>query len=162
MRTHSECGAFVDHLRLEHRHLREAVRGTVVAIEAWRRANGHAERGEIVFDQLHLLRDQIVNHFREEESGGCMEEAVSRCPSISLDAKAVEAEHPILHAELERIIGRVKSLSLPTETVASIESDFREFAKRLSAHEAAENRILRYGFGSEAADADVDLECCDE
>lgn len=160
MRTHNECESFVDHLRLEHRHLHEALRGVTAAMEAWRRASGHAERGEIVLDRLLSLRDELVNHFRDEESGGCMEEAVSSCPSISLDAKAVMAEHPVLQAELDQIIGRVKSLSLPEQTVAAIEAEFRELAKRLHAHEAGENRILRNGFGSQATE--MDLECCDE
>ena len=160
MRTHNECESFVDHLRLEHRHLHEALRGATAAMEAWRRTSGHAERGEIVLDRLLSLRDELANHFREEESGGCMEEAVSRCPSVSLDAKAVTAEHPVLQAELDRIIGRVKSLSLPESTVAAIDAEFRELAKRLHAHEAGENRILRYGFGSQATE--MDLECCDE
>jgi hypothetical protein len=97
-------------------------------------------------DTLVELRSELAHHFAEEESGGCLEEAVSRCPSLSPNAKEVETQHPGLLANLDHIIRQASPTSQPS-TIASLHRDFEKFAETLRQHEDAENRILHLGFG---------------
>ncbi len=91
------------------------------------------------------MRNELDRHFNEEEQGGCIEEAVCRCPSLSQDATRVEQQHPGLLEQLDNIISRTRTVPC---VIADIEHDVADFASQLMAHEAAESRILQRAFGS--------------
>lgn len=146
MCTYDECKAYVDYLLAEHRrlhrlllHARKVIAGSVDAAEdEWRRG---------VIKVLRDLRATLQCHFAEEEEGGCLDEAVSFRPSLAGDLKRVEEEHPQLLAEVDRLIAQVADgASTPAEHVA-LAAAFDELCRDLHTHEAAENEILRRGFG---------------
>lgn len=101
----------------------------------------------LIIDQLSALRDELSRHFAEEEDGGCIEEAVCRCPSMSREAQQLELQHETLLDQLEQLIVRHRLTTMNVECIDSVKQEFEEFSQQLHAHEAAENSILQHAFG---------------
>jgi hypothetical protein len=141
MQDLQDCLSYVQHLRLEHRRLNESLRRISALLAKSVGPNSSIAPTKLV-ETLTELRADLAHHFVQEETGGCIEEAVCRCPSLSSDAKGIEAQHPVLLKELDAIIQRAHS-------AASLETrgEFEHLADSLREHESAENRILRLGFG---------------
>jgi hemerythrin-like domain-containing protein len=140
--------AYIMHLRAEHRRLQQCLRRIErdwVSRESPRRAEAVPK----VIEDLQALRAELAHHFEEEQAGGCLEEAVSRHPSFSHDANLLEHEHPVLLAQLDRLIAKLKTMPQPIESADDAREDFRRFADQLHAHEDAESRILQESFGIE-------------
>ena len=140
---------YIAHLKAEHRKIDDVVK----RIQAWLLlesppAPEHSEcdRLEILKRQLGSLRNLLKGHFEEEEAGGCVEEAISRNPSLSSAAGELESEHRGLLAQLDRMIENVTRAGFATGTAAAFEDAFNMFAKELYDHETRENRILEQGF----------------
>lgn len=148
MKDYQDTLAFAVHLRAEHRRLHELLRG----IETGWPARGKRVLSESqtppVIDGLEALREELARHFAQEEQGGCLEEAVCRCPSLTQEANQVEREHPLLLERLEGIIVRARSGLRTADVARETKQDFKKFARQLHAHEAAENRILASAFGT--------------
>ncbi len=144
-----DCRPLVERLNAEHRHLGEQLRQMQAAIDGGIRSRSDADA---IAQRLFALRDELDRHFAEEERGGCLEEAVSRCPSLSRDVSRVIAEHNDLRADVDRIVGQARLLADAPAVLAQLQPSFAEFATRLRAHDALESRILVYGFGAGALD----------
>jgi iron-sulfur cluster repair protein YtfE (RIC family) len=142
-----EFVAYVVHLRTEHRRLHD----WLLSIKRqWPLIGRHsADRAALLklMGGLIALRAELAHHFEEEESGGCLEEAVSHQPSLSHDVHQLEHEHPELLKRLDRLIEQVREFSFSEDHATTIEQEFRQFADELRAHELAENRILEESFG---------------
>jgi iron-sulfur cluster repair protein YtfE (RIC family) len=141
-----ECLAYINHLMAEHRRLNGMLRQMQrVIVESVQpdEAPSLAETGRI----LARLRQELRQHFAEEDAGGCMEEAMSCCPSLSGDAKRVEAEHPEILAELDALIEKTKAWPASVQNQVILQREFSALCRKLHAHEAAEKRILAQGFG---------------
>ena len=92
MNTNDDCRTYVEHLRNEHVHIDRAL------LELQHLFSQTVESREsdptaILLAKLTTLRDALRKHFREEEEGGCLEEARSRVPCLSEDVHALQAEH---------------------------------------------------------------------
>ena len=147
------CHAYVEHLQHEHSRLNHLILEIDHEVAALSQAGQLAGAIAHLAQRLVDLRQQLKAHYAEEESGGCLEEAVTRCPSLSGDTRAIVAEHPVLDQMLAQLVAQTRKPSMST---AELERDFRTFAEKLHAHEAAENRLLQMAFGTEAADYDVE------
>jgi hypothetical protein len=140
--------AYVEYLHHEHMRLNNRL----VQIE--HELAGWAERPDEVVTKTHItrqieeLREELQRHFREEEAGGCLEEAASQCPSLGPQTVELLQEHVLLSRELGEIVAQAYQSSARPACVAT---SFQAFADRLRGHEAAENRVLQMGFGSDAA-----------
>ena len=145
--------AYVDHLLHEHGRLNQRL------LEIGHEVAKLSDAGHPTDSLAHLaqrladLRQELQTHFAEEEAGGCLEEAVNRCPSLGVDCKAIVAEHPLLDRMLEQLLVQTHNLAV---TPADVQREYRAFAEKLHAHEAAENRLLQTAFGAEAADYDAE------
>jgi len=136
-----EFTAYLSHLQAEHRRLQQSLR----RIEGLWPGRENPRMGEAisqVVDEFVTLRAELAHHFEEEESGGCLEEAVSRHPSSSHEELRLEHEHPVLLEQLDRLIAKLERLSRPLRSVDEAQEDFRRFAEQLHAHEESEIRIL--------------------
>ena len=147
MRDYEECRPYINHLLAEHRRLHGMLGRARAAV---RQMNGpdHDATLKDVARILEQVRSELSQHFKEEEQGGCMEEAVSRCPRLADDASRIEREHVQLLAELDRLIAECKDGPENFATRIAVERDFDELCAQLHAHEAAENALLRDAFGS--------------
>jgi Hemerythrin HHE cation binding domain len=153
MNDAENCHAYVEHLQHEHGRLHRLLLEIGHEVAA---ASGACQPADVIAhleQRLTDLRRQLQTHFAEEESGGCLEEAVTRCPSLSEDCKAILAEHPLLDKVLEQLLAQARDKSV---SGADLQRDYGTFAKKLHEHEAAENRLLQMAFGAEGADYDVE------
>jgi hypothetical protein len=148
----SEIRTYVEHLRREHSHFDTMllkIGHEVAALSHIGQPRGALTR---LTQQLAELRQQLQLHFSEEETGGCLEEAVVHCPSLGDEGKTIVAEHPVLDRMLEQLVRQTHD---PAASPADVQRSYQAFAEKLRAHEAAENRLLQLAFGAEAADYDT-------
>ncbi|MBU6175900.1 MAG: hypothetical protein KGQ60_19010 [Planctomycetes bacterium] len=97
--------------------------------------------------ELRSLHDELEDHFREEEVGGCLDEAVARKPALGKELDQLQLEHPNLLKDLDRLID-VMAPGYPSENQRKlITAEFSRFIDRLQKHEMAEEQILEEGFG---------------
>ena len=147
MRNYDECRCYVEHLIAEHRRLHRMLRLARAAIVASRGPDRDATAADVV-RILHQVREELDHHFAQEEGGGCLDEVVSHCPSLSSEARRIEAEHPRLLENVDRLIAEALDCDQSVEKRVALEREFDELCRQLDAHEAAENVMLRKGFGA--------------
>src|SRR5688500_4735137 len=125
MRDYEECRPYINHLLAEHRRLHGMIGKARAAI---RQMNGpdHDATLQHLAQTLEQVRSELRQHFIEEEQGGCMEEAVSRCPRLADDAKRIRVEHPQILGELNRLIAECKDGPENFATRIAVERDFDE------------------------------------
>lgn len=153
MRNIDDCRPYLEHIRLEHRHVHESLHQTRQLLsDVCRRCQERDELQKQFVDRLIALKEELVRHFAEEEAGGCLEEAASRSPSVAEDVKRVEGEHPALRATIDRLVEQATHLPQGAAELEKLQAEFESFARQLKEHEASENRILLYGFGAEVMD----------
>lgn len=147
MRDYDECRPYIDHLVAEHRRLHGMLRRIRASL-----VNSVEPGGEPSFAEvtriLRGLRDELEHHFAQEESGGCLDEAVSRCPKLSAEARRIEAEHAELLAEIDSLIAQAKTQEPTAWNQVSLQRAFDGLFQRLRAHEKAENELVGQAFGT--------------
>lgn len=154
MRAYEECRCYVDHLIAEHRRLHRMLRAARNAIVPPTADAGNVPGADIV-KVLGEVREELEHHFAQEEGGGCLEEAVSRCPSLSNAVRRIEAEHPLLLESIDRLIAQAQDADQSVQGRIAVACEFDELCAQLNAHEGAENALLSKAFGevvNEAAD----------
>jgi hemerythrin len=142
MRQAEDCRTYVNHLRSEHKHLDQDVRGILSSLRLME--TKHLPAAELP-RQLTAFRDDLLKHFTEEEAGGCLEEAISRCPSVAEQADSLLKQHPALLERLNHLIARLDAEHGKSHDGFAVE--LKQFTHELLAHEAAENQIMRRAFG---------------
>lgn len=149
MKNQEEWVSYVNHLRTEHKHLRR----TVQAVDVVLRKEKVVPKDLVA--PLEELADELSHHFAEEEEGGCLDEAVSVCPSLGPQVNRSKAEHAELRQAGESILQKGKASAADkgqSETAANgaiseLRETFADFARRLLAHENAESEVMRQAFG---------------
>jgi hemerythrin len=146
MRTYDECKTYVDYMLAEHRRLHRLLLQARKTIAAYA---GDSDWAQSVVNVLRELRATLECHFADEEGGGCLDQAVSFRPALAGAMKQIEAEHPRLLAQVDRLVAQAKDgRDTPADHV-SLTTAFDELCRGLHTHEAAENEILRQGFGAD-------------
>jgi hypothetical protein len=147
MRQLDDNFIYVKHLLAEHERLDHLIRRTLATFPNWEELDSTAWISRTIAG-LKLIRSALTHHFRDEEQGGCLEEAVARCPALSADVQAIEAEHPQLLAELDSLIRRCGASTTCTANEAEeVQIAVQALVNKLRTHEALENRIMERGFG---------------
>lgn len=146
MYENCECRCYVDHLIAEHRRLHKLLRQMRAAIVRSVQIDSDPSFDELL-QILARLRDELEQHFAQEAAGGCLEEAVSRCPRLAPEAQRIEAEHPQILTDLDRLINEAQTLQPTAQNQVAIQREFDSLYQRLRAHEKAENNVLAQGFG---------------
>jgi hypothetical protein len=145
---------FVDHILAEHRRLDRLIQralrtfpGSDAANPPWQ-MRGIAER-------LCAIQTELAHHFRCEEQGGCLVEAVARCPPLAADVGRIEAQHDELLERLSELIDRCQTTRQASAwQCGCLEQEFRQIARELREHETLENRVMQRGF-SVCLDAEI-------
>ena len=144
----SECGeyTFVDHLLTEHRRLDQMVRRALSDLSSWEEADAASWPPRLLAG-LTAIRAELARHFAEEESGGCLEEAVAHCPALSTDARHAQAEQQQLLEVLDELAHHCRKLERPTRRdVLALEQELRALVHKLRLHEGEETRIMQRAF----------------
>jgi iron-sulfur cluster repair protein YtfE (RIC family) len=107
------------------------------------------DRRSEVLDSMHHLRDHLADHFAKEEQGGFLEEAVARIPRLSAAVQSILGQHPLLLANLDRVIEDLEAS--PADSVAWVRAnhDFEAFSARMTAHERSENAVVQSGYNED-------------
>lgn len=155
MRADDEGRCYINHIVAEHKRLHSMLRQMRHAICHSVQPDENPSFARIA-EVLARLREELTHHFAEEEAGGCLDEAVSRCPSLSAEAKRIEAEHADILAQLDRLAEQAGSLPPTPQNQVAIQRAFDQLYRLLHQHEAAENRLLAEGFGIAANGEDAD------
>jgi len=138
--------AYVDHMLTEHRRLDQLVRRTISALPSWEELDSQDWLPRTT-NGLVAIRTELAHHFRDEEQGGCLEEAVARCPQLSAQVQKIEGEHEEILTRLNELIDRCQCGRKPTpQQSQAIEQELRQIVRDLRVHEALENRIMQEGF----------------
>jgi len=151
MNNDDDWRTYAEHLRIERLHIDrslEELQHLIANTTQWSTENPTPP----LLSHLVQLREQLARHFREEEEGGCMEEAQSRSPSLAEDVQKLQAEHAGFLETLDGLIAKVVLLAKQPADLQRLQTAFSGFLHQLHAHEAEENRILLFGFGSSAMD----------
>ena len=147
MRDYEECRPYINHMLAEHRRLHGMLGRARAAVRQMNSPDHDATLGDLA-TVLRQVRLELAQHFSEEEQGGCIEEAVSRCPRVAGDAKRIEIEHVQILAELDRLIAKCMDGPESYAVRFEVDHDFEELCAQLNAHEKAENELMRAAFGA--------------
>ena len=147
MRDYSECRPYIEHLVSEHRRLNSLLRQTRASIVGSGSPDRDASGAEVAA-VLQRLYDELAHHFHEEEEGGGLDEAVSRCPRVSPDVRRIETEHVELLDKVKSLIAQAAHCEASLQERITLETAFDDFCRQIRAHETAENEVLRQGFGA--------------
>jgi hypothetical protein len=152
--ANGESESFIENLLAEHRRVDAMLREAWSAIVQSRGPDVDAASEDVAV-VLRRVREDLARHFAEEEAGGCLEEAVTKCPRFSCDEIRILAEHPELLDCLDSLIEQIATAFEETGSRHAFEIDFGDFCRRVHAHEAAENELIRQALG-----AAIDVENC--
>ncbi len=137
---------YVDHMVSEHRRLDQLLRRTLATVPSWEELDAEDWLPR-VRSGLVAIQTELAHHFRDEEQGGCLEEAVARCPQLSADVQKIEAQHDDLLARLSELIDRCQCCGkVKPQQAHCLEQELRQIVRELRIHEALENRIMQQGF----------------
>jgi uncharacterized coiled-coil DUF342 family protein len=138
-------------MRSEHRTVNEILRHISTMLDRWANEELTDVRSGELTEQLTQLRKDLEHHFLMEESDGCLDEAVSRCPSIGHAVDSIKAEHAGLLAQLDSLIGDAGQLSENGFEIPFYRK-WEQFVAQLNQHEEAEDRLLLRGLESVETD----------
>jgi iron-sulfur cluster repair protein YtfE (RIC family) len=133
----------------EHRDLQQRLRSLRHLAEEPVPANTIGLKLETIGRTLHQFRALMESHFRKEEAGGVIDEAVARLPRLAQYAVQIEQEHPQLLKSLDVAIRACEVTSPDEQDWASARTALNEFVNGMLRHEAAENKLLQQGFNED-------------
>ena len=107
------------------------------------------ERAVDARHSLLVLRDQLARHFAQEEAGGYLEEAIVRLPQIAPQAKVLQRQHRDFLDRANAMLADAETGDSAANALLKLKADYVAFAKRLEAHEAAENVLLQRAFNED-------------
>ncbi len=99
-----------------------------------------------VSDKFVQLSELIESHFRHEEAGGYMQEAVARAPHLRKRAAKLQEQHVELQEEIDKLQLLVHSGVESASWLERIITDFECFAMRLREHEDNEARLIQEAY----------------
>lgn len=146
MNDNQDCVAYAGHLQAEHRRLHHRLRDLQAELNSVSVIKLDGPMLQRMIEVGQQLVDELTSHFAEEEEGGCMDYAVSRVPTLGPEVTALEAEHPALLAELNRMLTQLRNARAGQLSFAEIRQQFDALVVRLLAHEARESRVVERGF----------------
>lgn len=136
----NDCRAYIVKAKSAHQRLHQAVRKIQYEFAGSGPGPADSRRPEVV-TRLRRLREELALHFEEEDTVGCLEEAVVRLPRLSEAARQIAIEHPLLLRQLDGILEQAQVCPW-----SDLNRRVQEFADVLVAHEEIETKLLEQGF----------------
>jgi len=148
------CETYAAHLNAEHRRLTVLLRSAAASLRtsfaSLSTSSGHKQaQQELVrsCEALRGVRHELTQHFAEEEGGGCLDEAVCHRPQLAGELHRLKREHPTLLRDVDCLIAKLASGEPTAAEQAQWMREMEAFVDRVTAHEAAEDKLLDAGFG---------------
>lgn len=152
MFEHEECRAYIDHVRLLFRHLREMVEQLKAKVDQ------ATESAVACEDARHLLAeigDKFGAYVAEEKGGGCIEEAVCRCPRLAPQEDEISAQYPQIQTHIQTISRLLAGGHALGTSGHIIGEETERLAAALNKLESDERYLLREAFGTDESFSSV-------
>ncbi len=145
MNIYDDKRAYMVLLRSEHRDVNEIL--CHISTLVWQLGDPITNDSRLaqVVEHLAHLRQELKNHFLVEESGGCLDEAVARRPSIGREVDTIKGEQPRLMEQLEALINQATRIAEGSSEQSDFSQQWERFVAEMSNHEDAEDRLLVRG-----------------
>jgi iron-sulfur cluster repair protein YtfE (RIC family) len=101
---------------------------------------------EVALDLEHL-KDELLQHFHDEEEGGFFEGIVERAPRFSERIALLREEHERLLEHLRQLQTKADITTATPDWWEDVARSFRDFSCDLMRHEHRENTILQEAYG---------------
>ncbi|MCE9606383.1 MAG: hemerythrin domain-containing protein [Planctomycetia bacterium] len=134
----------------EHRELHTAIERIHRILDETREVDASTARIAELTEFVSALRDRLARHFEQEENGGYLEEAIVRVPQIAPQAAILQRQHGEFLAAADEMLDHARAADAAPLVWANLKADYALFAKRLNAHEAAENSLLSRAFNEDS------------
>ena len=145
MKCVSESEPYLQQALNEHHELHQHVTEIGAALEA-DPTEVSQQQWELLRGRLVALRQRLFAHFQQEEEGGYLEEAICRAPTMANAAAQLQKQHCEFLSELAAAIEAPQGKRKASEMWLETRERFGQLAKRLLAHEQAENVLLGRAF----------------
>jgi len=145
-----EVNPYYAQARSEHRELHSAIERIHQVLDETREIDASIQRISEVTALITALRDRLARHFEQEENGGYLEEAVMRVPQIAPQALILQRQHGEFLSAANAMLDHALSPDAAPSVWANLKADYITFAKKLNAHEAAENALLSRAFNEDS------------
>jgi iron-sulfur cluster repair protein YtfE (RIC family) len=145
MNIYDDKHAYLVQLQSEHRDVNKALRHITEVLDSLQCAPHEGSPVTQVADRLVALRKVLQYHFVLEDEGGCLDEAVARCPSLGKEVDAIKCEHPKLLQHLDSLIVQASQISRSLQGISSFRDRWQPFVLELSSHEDKEDQLLIKG-----------------
>lgn len=136
----------LSHLTAEQRHLHTRLQ----KIQKLFTAHDAGLPTPQVMDELHReladLRQELDALYCQEEEGGLLEEATAQRPTIGPHVMALNHEHPVLLAEVDRLRVFCQGVPVSHELWQVLGEQYHELKRKLCEHELQSNRLVQQGF----------------
>lgn len=146
MFEHEDCRAYLDHVRLLFRHLQEMVDQLKVKVNE---ATGSVTACE---DARHLIADigdKFNAYVAEEKGGGCIDEAVCRCPRLAPQEREISLQYPRIQGMIEHIGRMLAGCDVLGTSGRTVCEEAEGLAAALNQLESDERYLLREAFGTD-------------
>ncbi|MBL9091976.1 MAG: hemerythrin domain-containing protein [Planctomycetaceae bacterium] len=145
-----EINPFCIQAMAEHR----ALRGSFASIKGLlnKAAESDADKRAALAEvagKISQFQAALTDHFRREERGGCLEEAVIRSPALAPEADRLLAEHVELSDMVEQLRADAAGSISPAEAWHKLAADYAQFEVYWLRHEAAEDSLLQKAFNED-------------
>ncbi|MGY8770219.1 MAG: hypothetical protein ACKVH8_17520 [Pirellulales bacterium] len=144
----SGSSGFLHHLSKEHQaidHELKIVEGTFQRTDP---AHSTSDISKLLTSRMIRLKEVLSKHFCEEESIGCLEEAVARRPKLSHQATLIGQEHVELMTDLDRLIEAVEMEPEDDEKLIELKKTFDRFVEMVKLYESNESLLVRRGLNA--------------
>lgn len=146
MFEHNDCRTYVDHVRLLFRHLHQMVEQLKGKVKD---ATGSIAACE---DARHLIADigdRFGAYVAEERGGGCIDEAVCRCPRLAPHEQEINRQYPQVEIVIETIQCMLAGCDVLGTSGRDVSKEVERLAAAISKLESDERYLLREAFGSD-------------
>jgi len=152
MNRDSDLQAIYEAMLAEHRELMHKIND----LRAWFEQVGEYGRprfGELG-TRLQPLRDELQQHFQEEEAGGYLAEALAVAPRFGREADELRQQHAGFLNGLDSLIGRLGELEPPFSGWTQARTEFEAILTKIREHEGRETAIVQAAFGDDIGPGD--------
>jgi hypothetical protein len=127
----------------EHRRVRELL---AKFHETLRKSSGSPDMAALA---IQYLRENLLEHFRGEESGGYFTEALEIAPHLREQVERLLAQHSQMTAQLTELEQQARRTPATAAGWQELESQFADFLHVFEAHEAEESRVMHAAFSND-------------
>lgn len=146
--THEQHPFFVQAMH-DHEKLHHEVEDIHQLLEHKAAGEINCEAVTAVTALINTLREGLRQHFEREELGGYLEEALTRVPALAPQAAQLQKQHAEFLRLAEQMTADAQCGDQPAGVWTRLKGDYARFAKKLLAHEAAENQLLERAFNED-------------